>query len=81
MMANAPGEPQLAHSSQPLSAIAERPMSGAEESEEEDDDVAGGWRQGAEAQVVGASAGTGNVVLHSGYLWKKGSGRRKVGYH
>ena len=64
--------------SQPLSAIAERTVSGAEESEEDEDDVAGGWRP---AKSVGALTGTGHTitVLHSGYLWKKGSGRRKVG--
>jgi hypothetical protein len=69
--------------SQPLGVIAERTMSGAEESEEEDDDVAGGWRQarGAEVHIASASASKGNTVLHSGYLWKKGSGRRKVGCH
>jgi hypothetical protein len=58
-------------------------MSGAEESEEEDEDVAGGWRQarGAEVHIASASASKGNTVLHSGYLWKKGSGRRKVACH
>jgi hypothetical protein len=61
--------------SQPLSAIAERTVSGAEESDEDEDDVAGGWRP-ANTAIAG---GNGTTDLHSGYLWKKGSGRRKVG--
>jgi len=66
--------------SQPLSAIAERTVSGAEESEDDEDDVAGGWRP-PNAHTAGGIivAGDDTTVLHSGYLWKKGSGRRKVG--
>ncbi|CCA67068.1 related to tandem ph domain-containing protein-2 (tapp2) [Serendipita indica DSM 11827] len=63
--------------SQPLSAIAEHALSGPDESDEEED-VAGGWRPAGAA----GSAGMGNdksvAVLHSGYLWKKGSGPRKT---
>jgi hypothetical protein len=61
--------------SQPLSAIAERTVSGADESDEDEEDVAGGWRP-ANAAIAGGNSTT---DLHSGYLWKKGSGRRKVG--
>lgn len=66
--------------SQPLSAIAEHTLSGAEESEEEADDVAGGWRLGRSGDPANANANPDVklTVLHSGYLWKKGAGRRKV---
>lgn len=66
---------------QPLTAIAERTVSGAEESEEEDDDVAGGWRPAKSVDHPGGAttgAGHSTTVIYSGYLWKKGSGRRKV---
>lgn len=62
---------------QPLGAIAERTVSGAEESDEDEEDVAGGWRP-ANAAIAGGNSTT---DLHSGYLWKKGSGRRKVDLH
>jgi hypothetical protein len=57
-------------------------MSGAEESDEEEEDVEGGWQTAkSRPQGVLVPAGGDNnklVVLHSGYLWKKGSGRRKA---
>lgn len=71
--------PMGASASQPLSAIAERTGSGVEESEEDDDDVAGGWRPAKSVDHSGGiGAGTNTTVIHSGYLWKKGSGRRKT---
>ncbi|KAG8830745.1 hypothetical protein FRC17_004308 [Serendipita sp. 399] len=69
-----------AATSPPLSAIAERTMSGAEESDDDEEDVAGGWRAAKNINhPSGLLANDGNmIVLNNGYLWKKGSGRRKT---
>ena len=61
-------------SSQPLSAIAERPdVSGGDDSEEEEDEE-GGWKTPTPAPY---NTSKDEGVLKAGYLWKKGE-RRKV---
>ena len=66
-----------AGASQGLSSIAERPMSGGEESEDDEDEFAGGWKAGEPGQHAMIKADQSLQVLHSGSLWKKGN-RRKV---
>jgi len=62
---------------QGLSSIAERPMSGGEESDDDEDELAGGWKEAKPGQSAMIKADQSLQVLHSGSLWKKGN-RRKV---
>lgn len=62
---------------QGLSSIAERPQSGGEESEDDEDELAGGWKTAKPDQNAMIKADQSLQVLHSGSLWKKGN-RRKV---
>lgn len=66
-----------AGANQGLSSIAERPMSGGEESEDDEDELAGGWKTAKPDQNAMIKADQSLQVLHSGSLWKKGN-RRKV---
>ncbi|KAG8867395.1 hypothetical protein FRC20_005861 [Serendipita sp. 405] len=72
--------PMGVSTSQPLSAIAERTISGAEETDDEEEDVAGGWHAAKGVNNLSGSLknDASTTVLQSGYLWKKGSGRRKT---
>jgi len=59
----------------PLTSIAERrSQSGDDDSEDEEDDVHGGWRT---PEVRGGRNSLDEGVIKAGYLWKKGE-RRKV---
>ncbi|KAF5337929.1 hypothetical protein D9758_013107 [Tetrapyrgos nigripes] len=61
---------------QPLSSIAERRSgSGGEDSEDEDDEGEGGWKT-ADVSSIQLKDAVDEVVIKTGYLWKKGERRK-----